>query len=59
MSDTKKRETIGFDSRTRKWFDSLPLTERLVIQTTVTQCDDCGLYYKPSLGHKCKKSGKS
>lgn len=24
-------------------------------QTTVCQCEKCGLFYKPSLGHKCKK----
>jgi hypothetical protein len=59
MAKPQKRETINLDSNTRKWFDRIPLPERLAIQTTVTQCDDCGLYYKPSLGHRCKKSGKS
>ena len=55
----KKQETVRLDSKTRKWCDELPLADRLVIQTTVMQCDGCGLYYKPSLGHRCKKSGKS
>lgn len=59
MSKPKKQETIGYDSETRKWFDSLPLADRFIIETTVMQCEDCGLYYKPSLGHKCRKRGKS
>ena len=39
-----------FDDETKKWFAKHPLA-----QTTVMRCDDCGLYYKPILGHKCKK----
>ena len=41
---------VKFDSTTKKWFAAHPLA-----QTTVMCCPDCGLYYKPSLGHKCKK----
>lgn len=48
----KKQETVKFDSETQKWFKS-----HLCAQTTVMQCCNCGLYYKPSLGHKCKKKG--
>ena len=43
-----------FDAETKKWFKDHPHA-----QTTVCQCSACGLYYKPSLGHKCKKEGKS
>ena len=39
-----------FDSATREWFDQHPDA-----QTTVTHCEKCGLFYKPSLEHKCKK----
>jgi hypothetical protein len=60
MSHPKKKpETVKFDSETRKWFDGLPLVDRMTTETTVARCDDCGLYYKPSLGHKCRKRGKS
>ena len=38
-----------YDELTEKWFKEHPDTE-----TTVMRCDDCGLFYKPSLGHKCK-----
>ena len=44
--------TVQVDSRTKKW-----LREHPGIQTTVRQCEKCGLHYKPSLGHKCKKGG--
>lgn len=56
MAKRQKQEIAKFDAETRKWFDRLPLTDRLVIQTTVMQCDTCGLFYKPSLGHKCRKA---
>lgn len=39
----------GYDNETTKWFKEHPDAE-----TTVMQCSACGLYYKPSLGHKCK-----
>lgn len=42
-----------FDEPTKKWFINRPGE-----QTTVMRCDECGLYYKPSLGHKCKKVNK-
>lgn len=44
-------ERVKYDYATSKWFKSHPFNE-----TTVMRCDECGLYYKPSLGHKCKKS---
>ena len=43
----EKEERAEFDSETRKWFQKNPGA-----QTTVTRCNRCGLYYKPSLGHK-------
>lgn len=42
-----------YDAETRKWFKQHPTAV-----TTVARCEKCGLYYKPSLGHKpkdCKK----
>lgn len=39
----------GFDRATEKWFREHPLSE-----TTIMQCDKCGLFYKPILGHECK-----
>ena len=38
-----------FDKATEKWFREHPHNE-----TTVMQCDKCGLFYKPSLEHNCK-----
>jgi len=43
-------ERIRYDTATRKWFESHRWEE-----TTVARCRDCELYYKPELGHKCKK----
>lgn len=43
---------IKYDKVTRDWFDKHP--EAI---TTVACCEKCGLYYKPTLGHKCKKRG--
>ena len=46
----EKREAVKFDAETkasfRKYYDR---------QSTVMRCDVCGLYYKPSLGHRCKE----
>lgn len=39
-----------YDAKTKRW-----LTEHRNAETTVAKCDVCGLCYKPSLGHKCKK----
>ena len=50
--ETREWSVSDFDKETREWFVSRPYTE-----TTVMQCQVCGLWYKPSLGHKCK--GKS
>lgn len=41
-----------FDEKTRVWFE-----KHLGAQTTLARCDKCGLFYKPELGHKCKKDG--
>ena len=38
-----------FDADTQAWFDKNPDA-----QTTVMQCERCGLYYKPTLGHRPK-----
>ena len=45
-------ERIRYDAETRKWFE-----KNWRAETTVCRCDSCGLYYKPELGHKCKKKG--
>ena len=42
-----------YDKATEEWFSKRPGQE-----STVGQCVECGLYYKPSLGHKCKKAGE-
>lgn len=41
---------VELDATTKKWFAKMPSWER----TTVAQCKKCGLWYKPSLGHKCE-----
>ena len=41
--------TVKYDKATREWFKN-----HIDSQTTVACCDKCGLFYKPSLGHKCK-----
>jgi hypothetical protein len=38
-----------YDKATEKWF-----REHIGYETTVMQCEECGLWYKPILGHKCK-----
>ena len=43
----EKQERVAFDAATRAWFRN-----NLGAQTTVMRCERCGLYYKPSLGHK-------
>ena len=43
-------ERIRPDYRLQKWFRMHPFDE-----TTVMKCEACGLFYKPELGHKCKK----
>ena len=40
---------IKFDKQTKKWF-----AKNFLGQTTVMKCEKCGLFFKPSLGHKCK-----
>lgn len=48
------KEIVRYDAITAEWFLS-----RGDVQTTVCRCDVCGLYYKPSLGHKCKQKKKA
>ena len=43
---------INYDKATRDW-----LNKNIGSQTTVCLCEKCGLFYKPSLGHKCKEVG--
>lgn len=49
----EKGERVIFDAETRKWFQN-----HIGAQTTVMCCEKCGLWYKPILGHKCKKKGE-
>lgn len=44
---------ILYDNATKKWFGN-----HIGRETTVCRCEKCGLFYKPSLGHKCKKEGE-
>ena len=41
-----------YDKETTEWFRS-----HIVQQTTLCRCEKCGLYYKSSLGHRCRKWG--
>lgn len=41
---------ITYDNETKKWFKKHPYSI-----TTVVECNICKLFYKPILGHKCKK----
>ena len=41
---------IQYDKTTNEWFKQRPIWAR----TTVMPCEKCGLWYKPSLGHKCE-----
>lgn len=49
----EKPERITMDAETKKWFKDNPGA-----QTTVMRCEKCGLWYKPMLGHDCKKKGE-
>ncbi|MCR5835988.1 MAG: hypothetical protein K6G88_05755 [Lachnospiraceae bacterium] len=40
---------VKYDKETQRWFE-----KNLAQQTTVMKCEKCGLFFKPSLGHKCK-----
>lgn len=44
---------VKYDAPTSHWFHEHPRSE-----TTVVQCKECGLFYRPSLGHKCRLSDK-
>ena len=41
---------VKYDETTEKWFKQHP-----DVVSTVMRCEKCGLFYKPSLGHKCRK----
>lgn len=41
---------VKYDKKTREWF-----YKHAGCETTVCKCEKCGLFYKPSLGHKCKE----
>ena len=41
--------TVKYDRATKAWFG-----RHIVQQTTICKCEKCGLFFKPSLGHKCK-----
>ena len=43
-----------FDKETLDWFK-----DHREEQTTLCKCEACGLFYKPELGHKCKKEHKN
>lgn len=45
-----REKKVKNDAALDRWFRQHPGAE-----TTVMQCPRCGLYYKPLLGHKCKK----
>ena len=49
MSGVKKLERVDCDPQTAEWID-----QHVGVQTTLDKCKNCGLYYKPTLGHKCK-----
>lgn len=44
----KEKEIIQCDKPTTEWLAS---HHRI---TTLCKCEDCGLYYKWSLGHECE-----
>ena len=44
---------VKFDANTSKWFREQQY-RGITAQTTVNLCEKCGLFYKPSLSHKCK-----
>ena len=50
MQGVKKLKRTECDAATAAWIDQHP-----GVATTLGKCVYCGLYYKTSLGHKCKK----
>lgn len=44
-----EKDTIHCDPVTAAWCKEHPL-----VHTTLVRCEKCGLFYKDSLGHKCK-----
>lgn len=50
---SEKTTRVKCDPVTDKWSKAHP-----DCVFTATQCKDCGLFYKPSLGHQCVGIGK-
>ena len=50
---SEKPIRVKFDYATEKWSKAHP-----DIVFTAMQCKDCGLFYKSSLEHRCKKEAK-
>ena len=48
-TEAHKKVLMKYDRRTREWF-----ANHILETTTVEQCEECGLFYKPSLGHECE-----
>ena len=46
---------VKFDKETAKFFRNI---KNIGVQTTVCMCENCGLFYKPRLGHECKIQNK-
>lgn len=44
-----KSEQVKYDPKTQEWCERHP-----AVATTIVQCEKCGLFYKPFLGHECK-----
>lgn len=45
---------VKYDAATKKWF-----RKNMDKQTTVIQCERCGLFYRSLLDHRCKDSNKA
>ncbi len=45
---------VKLDPATKAWFRTQPPW----MVTTLVECEKCGLFYKASLGHKCKKEAE-
>lgn len=50
MSRGKREKKLKWDGPTAKW-----MRTHMGVETTVVCCEACGLHYKPSLGHACKR----
>lgn len=50
MRGVKRLKRTDCDPNTAAWID-----QHVGESTTLFKCKRCGIYYKPSLGHNCKK----